>query len=80
MVTNILYSIFVVIFVICLGLKLGQRLTKDVSTVGTAGTLVIYKDGDEAYLFLETELKPDELAKYKDVIFKVETRNQQVPL
>lgn len=80
MVTNILYSIFVVIFGICLGIKLERRLAKDVSTVGTAGTLVIYKDGDEAYLFLETELKPDELAKYKDVIFKVETRNQQGPL
>ncbi len=80
MVTNILYSIFVVIFGICLGIKLERRLAKDVSTVGTAGTLVIYKDGDEAYLFLETELKPDELAKYKDVIFKVETRKQQGPL
>ena len=80
MVTNILYSIFVVIFGICLGIKLERRLAKDVSTVGTAGTLVIYKDGDEVYLFLETELKPDELAKYKDVIFKVETRNQQGPL
>ena len=80
MVTNILYSIFVVIFGICLGIKLERRLLRDASTVGTAGTLVIYKDGDEAYLFLETELKSDELAKYKDVIFKVETRNQQGPL
>lgn len=80
MVTNILYSIFVVIFGICLGIKLERRLTKDVSTVGTAGALVIYKDGDEAYLFLETDLKPDELAKYNDVVFRVETRNQQSPL
>ena len=80
MVTSILYSTFIVLFGICLGIKLERRLLRDVSTVGTAGTLVIYKDGDEAYLFLETELKPDELAKYKDVIFKVETRNQQAPL
>ena len=80
MVTSILYGTFVVLFGICLGVKLGHWLTKDVSTVATAGTLVIYKDGDEAYLFLETKVKPDELAKYKDVIFKVETRNQQGPL
>lgn len=80
MVTSILCGTFVVLFGICLGIKLERRLLRDVSTVGTAGTLVIYKDGDEAYLFLETKVKPDELAKYKDVIFKVETRNQQGPL
>lgn len=45
-----------------------------------AGTVLIYTQDGEAYLFLDTELTPEELAKHSTVMFKVETRNQQSPL
>lgn len=44
------------------------------------GTVLIYTQDGEAYLFLDTELTPDELSKKSEVIFKVETRNMQAPL
>lgn len=44
------------------------------------GTILIYTQDGEAYLFLDTELSPEELAKHSTVMFKVETPNQQAPL
>lgn len=45
-----------------------------------AGTVLIYTQDGEAYLFLDTELTPEELAKHSTVMFKVETRNVQSAL
>lgn len=38
------------------------------------GTLLVINDGEETYLFLDTDKKPEEFTKYKEVVFKVETR------
>ena len=48
--------------------------------VNPAGTLVIIRDDEESYLFLDTTLTPEELAYHKEVVFKVETQNPQIPL
>ena len=48
--------------------------------VNPAGTLVIIRDDEESYLFLNTTLTPEELAYHKEVVFKVETQNPQIPL
>ena len=45
-----------------------------------AGSILIYSQDGEAYLFLDTELTPGDLSKKSEVIFKVETRNMQAPL
>lgn len=48
--------------------------------VNPAGTLVIIRDDENSYLFLDTSLTPEELAYHKEVVFKVETQNPQIPL
>lgn len=45
-----------------------------------AGSILIYTQDGEAYLFLDTELTPEELAKHSTVMFKVETHDLQTPL
>ena len=47
-----------------------------------AGTLLIYMQDDEAYLFLDTDKKPADLISEKEVVFqiKVETHDPQSPL
>lgn len=48
--------------------------------VNPAGTLVIIRDDENSYLFLDTSLTPEELAYHKEVVFKIETQNPQIPL
>lgn len=48
--------------------------------VNPAGTLVVIRDNEESYLFLDTTLTPEELSYHKEVVFKVETQNPQIPL
>lgn len=45
-----------------------------------AGSILIYSQDGEAYLFLDTELSPEELAKHSSVVLRVETRNVQSAL
>lgn len=44
------------------------------------GSILIYSQDGEAYLFLDTELSPEELSKHSSVVLKVETRNVQSAL
>ena len=44
------------------------------------GTVLIYTQDGEAYLFLDTELSPEELAKHSTATFNVETQDPQLPL
>lgn len=44
------------------------------------GSIQIYVQDGEAYLFLDTDLTPVEMAKHSEVILKIETPNQQAPL
>lgn len=45
-----------------------------------AGSILIYTQDGEAYLFLDTKLSPEELSKHSSVVLKVETRNVQSAL
>ena len=44
------------------------------------GSILIYSQDGEAYLFLDTKLSPEELSKHSSVVLKVETRNVQSAL
>ena len=44
------------------------------------GSILIYTQDGEAYLFLDTKLSPEELSKHSSVVLKVETRNVQSAL
>jgi len=44
------------------------------------GSILIYSQDGEAYLFLDTELSPEELSKHSSVVLNVETRNVQSAL
>ena len=44
------------------------------------GILAVMSDGEDTFLFLETDHKPEEFATKSTVVFKVETRNPQTPL
>lgn len=77
MITDIL--LFVFVGVVCIWAW--DYIHRNDDEIEIAGTLIILNDGEEAYLFLDTDMKPEELANRKEVIFKVEkTPNQQAPL
>ena len=44
------------------------------------GILAIMSDGEDTFLFLKTDHKPEEFAAKSTVVFKVETQNPQSPL
>jgi len=72
------------IFVALVGVLIGVMFDREYGPNNVlpdcGGTVLIYTQDGEAYLFLDTELTPDELSKKSEVIFKVETRNVQAPL
>jgi hypothetical protein len=83
MVIDTLCFIFVALVGVLVGvwLHIGYEETvHSVKSVDTAGTILIYTQDGEAYLFLDTELTPEELAKNSEVMFRVKTRNVQAPL
>jgi hypothetical protein len=83
MVIDTLCFIFVALVGVLVGvwLHIGYEETvHSVKSIDTAGTILIYTQDGEAYLFLDTELTPEELAKNSEVMFRVKTRNVQAPL
>lgn len=78
MITDFL--LFVFVGVVCIWAWDYIHREKDDSEIEIVGTLLVLNDGEEAYLFLDTDMKPEEFANRKEVIFKVETPNQQAPL
>ena len=67
------FLIFVFVGVVCIWAWDYIHREKD-DEIETAGTLLVINDGEETYLFLDTDKKPEEFTKYKEVVFKVETR------
>ena len=44
------------------------------------GAIQIYVQDGEAYLFLDTDLTPLEMAKHSEIVLKVVTQDSQTPL
>ena len=72
--------IFVGLIGVLIGVKLDQECGPNNVTPECVGSILIYNQDGEAYLFLDTELSPDELAKHSTVTFNVETQDPQLPL
>ena len=72
MVIDILLFVFdVCIFAMVAGLN---HIYRSDDKKDPVATLLVINDGEETYLFLDTDKKPEEFTKYKEVVFKVETR------
>ena len=72
------------IFVALVGVLIGVMLDREYGPNNVlpdcVGSILIYSQDGEAYLFLDTELSPEELSKHSSVVLKVETRNVQSAL
>lgn len=79
---TVLCFLFIALVGVWVGFQAGRSHTPNDHVPEYAGTLVIYTvvQDDESYLFLDTEMAPAELASHKEVLFKVETQNPQIPL
>lgn len=62
------------------GVMLRMHYDETHASEESAGSILIYSQDGEAYLFLDTELSPEELVKHSSVVLKVETRNVQSAL
>lgn len=75
---SLLISVLCIMFACLIGVWGGAMLRmhydEELASKETAGTLLVINDGEETYLFLDTDKKPEEFTKYKEVVFKVETR------
>lgn len=70
-------------FLLAIGVWFGAtQVKKQEPKKNYAGTLLIYMQDDEAYLFLDTDKKPADLISEKEAVFqiKVETHDPQSPL
>lgn len=65
---------------IYIGVQLDQEYGPNNVMPDCVGSILIYVQDEEAYLFLDTNLTPVEMAKHSEVILKIETPNQQAPL
>lgn len=72
--------IFVALVGVLIGVMFGQKYGPNNVLPDCAGSILIYSQDGEAYLFLDTELSPEELSKHSSVVLKVETRNVQSAL
>lgn len=72
--------IFVALIGVLIGVMLDQEYGPNDVVPDCAGSILIYSQDGEAYLFLDTELSPEELSKHSSVVLKVETRNVQSAL
>ena len=58
---------------IYIGVKLDQEYGPNNVTPECVGSIIIYNQDEEAYLFLDTALSPGELAEHSTATFNVET-------
>lgn len=72
--------IFVALIGIWVGVQLDQSYGPNNVVPDCVGSILIYSQDGEAYLFLDTELSPEELSKHSSVVLTVETRNVQSAL
>lgn len=69
----------VICFILCcligiyIGVQLDQEYGPNNVTPECVGSIIIYNQDGEAYLFLDTALSPGELAEHSTATFNVET-------
>lgn len=76
----ILLFIFVCLTGVLIGVKLDRKYGPNNVSPECAGAIQIYVQDGEAYLFLDTDLTPLEMASHSEIILKVVTQDPQTPL
>ena len=71
--TEALLFMFSCLIGIYIGVKLDQKYGPNNVTPECVGSIIIYNQDGEAYLFLDTALSPGELAEHSTATFNVET-------
>lgn len=79
-ITFYLLLIFVCLFGALIGVKLDQKYGPNNVLPECVGAIQIYVQDGEAYLFLDTDLTPMEMAKHSEIVLKVVTQDSQSPL
>lgn len=75
-----LLLIFVCLIGVLIGVKLDQKYGPNNVLPECVGAIQIYVQDGEAYLFLDTDLTPLEMASHSEIILKVVTQDPQTPL
>lgn len=72
------------VFVALVGVLIGVMFDREYGPNNVlpdcVGSILIYTQDGEAYLFLDTKLSPEEMSKHSSVVLTVETRNVQSAL
>lgn len=76
----ILLFIFVCLTGVLIGVKLDRKYGPNNVLPECVGAIQIYVQDGEAYLFLDTDLTPLEMANHSEIILKVVTQDPQTPL
>ena len=75
-----LLFVFVCLIGILIGVKLDQKYGPNNVLPECVGAIQIYVQDGEAYLFLDTDLTPLEMASHSEIVLKVVTQDPQTPL
>ena len=75
-----LLFVFVCLIGVLIGVKLDQKYGPNNVLPECVGAIQIYVQDGEAYLFLDTDLTPLEMASHSEIVLKVVTQDPQAPL
>ena len=78
--TFFLFIIFVYLIGTLVGVILDRKYGPNNVLPECVGAIQIYVQDGEAYLFLDTDLTPLEMAKHSEIVLKVVTQDPQTPL
>ena len=78
--TFYLFFIFVCLTGVLIGVKLDRKYRPNNVLPECVGAIQIYVQDGEAYLFLDTDLTPLEMASHSEIVLKVVTQDPQTPL
>lgn len=76
----LLLLVFVCLIGVLIGVKADQKYGPNNVLPECVGAIQIYVQDGEAYLFLDTDLTPMEMANHSEIILKVVTQDPQSPL
>jgi len=76
----LLLLVFVYLIGTLVGVILDRKYRPNNVLPECVGAIQIYVQDGEAYLFLDTDLTPLEMAKHSEIVLKVVTQDSQTPL
>ena len=79
-ITFCLLFFFICSIGIIIGVKLDQKYGPNNVLPECVGAIQIYVQDGEAYLFLDTDLTPLEMANHSEIILNVVSQDRQSPL